>query len=102
MIQAMRNHPNTRPSATAPAAMRGGMRKTNNATASAAANAYSAARHAGERRTARKKNNVVTGMAAATVERTVLFRGLKFCCQTWFMSEDRKSTRLNSSHLGTS
>src|ERR1039458_774091 len=81
MIHAMRNHPNTRPSATAPAAMMGGMRKTANATPSAAANAYSAARPAGARRTGTKKNKVGTGTAAAIVERTVLFSGLKFCCQ---------------------
>ncbi len=77
----MRNQPNTSPSATAPATMIAGMRKTTSATSTAATKEKIAAFQAAVRRTARKKNSVHTGMAAASVESSVFPSGSKFCSQ---------------------
>ena len=59
--------------------MTGGMWNTPRATATAATKAYTAALHAGARRTARKKKSVQTGIAAASAESQGFPNGSKFC-----------------------
>src|SRR5437660_11870341 len=53
-----------------------------------------AARHAGARRTSRKKKSVQTGTAAARVESQAFPRGLKFCSQGSFIESILGSIKL--------